>query len=160
MKEGRRHTEAGVKNMLGYLDEQPGLNSVTLATFNDRLTFQCEFEAPSAVRFSLSPSGPAALHVSVVSVAIEFLGKIAQLPERAKPAHVQVIVIATGLDSSTADVRHSTSQTFQAVQLLKNKASWDFRAFKATPDSRLFGPDLGFDDSETNPLLTNSLSLP
>jgi len=134
--------QAGIEHMLEFLESAAGLNSVSMVEFADGYQFVNHFDPPGSVRFKFSPHGRPALWDSLCNACVDFANAIQDLPEHTRPARVQVVIIASGRDSSSTFLTEKDTRTI-AGQLMADWG-WDFRHFSVGPGARALGGGTGF----------------
>ena len=133
----------GLNTMLAEQMAEPGLLTVDVVTFDDKVELQCSLANPKNVVIALEPRGSTALFDAVGQAVNGFCQVLAALPEHARPETVQVIVVTDGQENSSHEYRADAVRAL--VRRQKEEFNWDFVFLGANQDAVLSGESLGFD---------------
>lgn len=131
-----------LEHMLKDQSAQPGLLTVDVVTFDDQLEHTHSWAAPEDVTIELAPRGGTALYDAVGTVINGFDQRIEELPEHARPVHVQVVIVTDGYDNRSSEYTASIVQSL--VQRQRDKG-WEFVFLGADQDAALTAKGLGID---------------
>ena len=131
----------GLERMLQEQAAQPGMLTVDIVTFDDQIEHTHVSAAPEEVRIELQPRGGTALYDAVGIAVNGFHERLSALPEHARPAMVQVIVVTDGHENQS---REYTAATIRAlIEQRRKQSSWDFVFLGADQDAVLTARGLG-----------------
>jgi hypothetical protein len=131
----------GLEQMLAAQATEPGILTVDIVTFDDVIEHTHSFASPADVRVELVPRGSTALH-DAMGISINSFGQaLADLPERARPSSVQVIVVTDGMENASQEYSAKTVRELVTQQIWKY--GWDFVFLGADQDAVLTAADLG-----------------
>lgn len=133
----------GLNTMLAEQMAEPGLLTVDVITFDDKVELQCSLANPKNVVITLEPRGSTALFDAVGQAVNGFAQVLAALPEHARPETVQVIVVTDGQENASHEYRADAVRDLVTRQ--KEEFNWDFVFLGANQDAVLSGESLGFD---------------
>ena len=133
----------GLTTMLAEQMAEPGLLTVDIVTFDDKVELQCSLANPKNVVIALEPRGSTALFDAVGQSVNGFGQVLAALPEHARPETVQVIVVTDGHENASQEYR--ASEVRKLVTRQKEEFNWDFVFLGANQDAVLSGESMGFD---------------
>jgi hypothetical protein len=133
----------GLNTMLAEQMAEPGLLTVDVLTFDDKVELQCSLANPKNVVITLEPRGSTALFDAVGQAVNGFGQVLAALPEHARPETVQVIVVTDGHENASREFGADTVR--QLVTRQKEEFCWDFVFLGANQDAVLSGQSMGFD---------------
>lgn len=145
----RSGSMAGIRDdMVGGLEQllrthaaEPGLLTVDIVTFDDRIEVSHHFANPSEVSVELVPRGMTALHDAMGYALNGFGAQLAALPEHARPGNVQVIVVTDGYENASKEYTAETVRRLVVTQT--DTYGWDFVFLGADQDAVLTAADLG-----------------
>lgn len=121
---------------------QPGLLTVDVVTFDDRIETTHVQADPAQIEVRLEPRGMTALLDAIGSAATEFGARLAAMPEHARPGTVLVAVATDGQENAS---RKWTGQTVRALlDQQRTQYAWDFVFLGANQDAITTGMTLGF----------------
>lgn len=135
--------EGGLKTLLEEQIAQPGLLTVDLFTFDNEVTHEFAMTDPSILDIKIEPRGATALYDAIGIGVNEFGRSLATMPEHARPATVQVIVVTDGEENSSLEYKSQAIKKLVTKQ--KEQYSWDFVFLGANQDAVMSGEQLGFD---------------
>ncbi|WP_375388358.1 VWA domain-containing protein [uncultured Amnibacterium sp.] len=122
--------------------QQPGLLTVDVVTFDDRIeTTQVQAD-PSTIEIELAPRGMTALLDAIGIGVSEFGGRLAALPEHARPGTVLVVVATDGHENAIREWQPSAIKGLLDQQ--REQYGWDFVFLGANQDAITTGASLGF----------------
>lgn len=81
----------------------PGMVTVDVVTFDQRFQRVEAFADPATVKIEIVPRGRTALHDAVGMSLLGFSRDLEALPEHARPAKVQVVVVSDGIDNASKE---------------------------------------------------------
>ena len=132
----------GLSTILEQQKAQPGLLTVDVVTFDDRVEFTHKMANPDSVEVTLEPRGGTALHDAIGMAVNDFAERIDALPEHAKPQTIQVVVVTDGHENQS--VEYSSEQVRQLISEKQADQRWDFVFLGANQDAVTTGGRLGF----------------
>lgn len=121
---------------------QPGILTVDIVTFDDRIETTHVQADPSSLQVELDPRGMTALLDAIGIGVSEFGARLAAMPERARPGTVLVVVATDGQENASHEWTPKTIK-----KLLDRQGStygWDFVFLGADQDAVTTGSELGF----------------
>ncbi|QCR20292.1 vWA domain-containing protein [Agrococcus sp. SGAir0287] len=128
--------------MIAEQRKEPGLLTVDVVTFDDRIEHAVVLGDPEVVRIELEPRGATALYDAIGVAVQQFGARLAAMPEHARPSTVQVIVVTDGLENASQEW---TAESVKAtVERQRTEFGWDFVFLGANQDAVLTGARLGF----------------
>ena len=147
----RSGSMSSIRNdMVGGLDEllrthakEPGLLTVDVVTFDDRIEVTHHFAQPNDVHIELVPRGSTALHDAMGFAINDFGAELAFLPEHARPGNVQVIIVTDGEENASLEYTADTVRKLVKHQI--EQYNWDFLFLGADQDAVLTASQLGID---------------
>jgi uncharacterized protein YegL len=147
----RSGSMSSIRNdMVGGLDEllrthakEPGLLTVDVVTFDDRIEVTHHFAQPNDVHIELVPRGSTALHDAMGFAINGFGAALAGLPEHARPGNVQVIIVTDGEENASREYTADTVR--ELVKQQTEQYKWDFLFLGADQDAVLTASQLGID---------------
>lgn len=133
-----------LEHMLKEQAGQTGLLTVDVVTFDDQLDHTHSWAAPEDVQIELAPRGGTALYDAVGTVINGFDQRIQLLPEHARPANVQVVIVTDGHDNRSTEY---TAEITKSLVQRQRDLGWEFTFLGADQDAVLAAADLGIDAS-------------
>ncbi|WP_425843691.1 VWA domain-containing protein [Agrococcus sp. TSP3-2-1] len=130
-----------LEQMLRDQAAQPGMLTVDLVTFDDVVEHTHVSAAPEDVRIRLEPRGGTALYDAVGSSINGFAARLDALPEHARPATAQVVVVTDGFDNRSLEYTPGTVR--RLIERQRERAGWDVVFLGADQDAVLAAADLG-----------------
>jgi hypothetical protein len=137
----------GLREMVLEQANGPGLGTLTTITvveFDSDVEVTYVLADPALVRFGLHPRGRTALYDAIGHGIFTLREAIAELPEHARPAGVQVVVVTDGAEN--ASVEFTEQKIRQFVKHQRKTHGWRFMLLAANQDASVTGTRLGFDD--------------
>jgi hypothetical protein len=121
---------------------QPGLLTVDVVTFDDRIETTHVQADPKTVEVDLQPRGMTAL-LDAIGVGVTDLGtRLAAMPEHARPGTVLVVVATDGHENASKEWRPSTVK--QLLDTHRETFGWDFVFLGANQDAVTTSAAFGF----------------
>ena len=131
----------GLNALLEEQKKQPGLLTVSVVSFDNRIDLVHRMADPTGVRIELDPRGGTALY-DAMGIAINTLASdIDALPEHARPNTVQVIVVTDGHENSSSE--YSGPLIKKLVTEKTTTADWDVMFLGANQDAVMKAAELG-----------------
>ena len=118
----------------------PGLTTVDMILFDHEMVRTHHLADPAQVQIELIPRGGTALYDAVGLAVFDFAAYIHSLPEHARPATVQVVIVTDGED--TASVEYSP-EAVQALVQPREAEGWLFLFLGGDLDAEQAAEDLG-----------------
>lgn len=131
-----------LEHMLKEQAELPGMLTVDVVTFDDQLEHSHSWAAPEDVQIELAPRGGTALYDAVGTVINGFDQRIQSLPEHARPANVQVVIVTDGYDNRSTEY---TADIIKSLVQRQRGLGWEFTFLGADQDAVLAAAGLGID---------------
>ena len=122
--------------------KQPGLLTVDVLTFDDRIETTHVQADPRSVEIDLQPRGMTALLDAIGIGVTEFGARLAAMPEHARPGTVLVVVATDGMENSSHEWKPVTVK--QLLDQQREQYGWDFLFLGANQDAITTGTALGF----------------
>jgi hypothetical protein len=122
--------------------KQPGMLTVDVVTFDDRIETTHVHADPSTIEVELEPRGMTALLDAIGIGATEFGGRLAAMPEHARPANVLVVVATDGMENASHEWTRKSVK--QLLDRQRDDYAWDFVFLGANQDAITTGAELGF----------------
>lgn len=137
----------GLKSLLAEQAAEPGMLTVDMVTFDNVVEWTHHFAAPADVHVELEPRGSTALFDALGLAVSQFGAGLAKLPEHARPASVQVVVVTDGMENSS---REWTADAVRAaVTEQTEKQGWDFVYLGANQDAIIAAHHIGIRADKT-----------
>lgn len=134
----------GLETMLADQAKQPGILTVDITMFDDKIEHTHSFASPESVKVVLEPRGSTALFDAMGIGINRYAAAIKALPTHARPANVQVVVITDGQENASRE--YSAKAVRQLVEKYSGeKYGWDFVFLGADRDAVFAARDLGID---------------
>jgi hypothetical protein len=121
---------------------QPGLLTVDVVTFDDRIETTHVQADPRTIEIALQPRGMTALHDAVGIGVSEFGARLAAMPEHARPGTVLVVVATDGMENASREWKPKSVKGLLDQQ--RESYGWDFVFLGANQDAITTGAELGF----------------
>ncbi|ROQ40692.1 VWA domain containing CoxE-like protein [Frondihabitans sp. PhB188] len=132
----------GVTALLKTQAKAPGLLTVDVVQFDNEIEQLDTLADPRSIEIALEPRGATALHDAVGIAVTTFGSTLAALPEHARPATVQVVVVTDGHENTSQEWTAATVK--KLVRQQTTTYGWDFVYLGANQDAVLTGAALGF----------------
>ena len=131
----------GLEQLLHTHAAEPGLLTVDIVTFDDRIEVTHHFADPREVAVELVPRGMTALHDAMGHAINGFGAQLAALPEHARPGNAQVIVVTDGYENASKEY---TAEAVRRLVVTQTETfGWDFVFLGADQDAVLTAGALG-----------------
>lgn len=143
MMDIRADMVGGLTKMLADQATEPGLLTVDVVTFDNRVEYQCSLATPAGLTIALEPRGGTALYDAIGIAVNTFGATLAALPEHARPGAVQVVIVTDGMENSSHE--YTRGAVRKLIQRQVKDYNWDFVFLGANQDAVLAGADLGID---------------
>ena len=133
----------GLQQLIAEQAAQPGLLTVDVVIFDNEIEHVYSMAAASDVVIPLDPRGGTALY-DAVGVSVRSFGQaLAGLPEHARPATVQVVIVTDGHENSSRE--YDAAAVHKLISHQTDTYGWDFIFLGANQDAMLTAEGLGID---------------
>jgi Mg-chelatase subunit ChlD len=122
--------------------QHPGLLTVDVVTFDDRIETTHVQADPRTLEVRLEPRGMTALLDAIGVGVTEFGARLAAMPEHARPGTVIVVVATDGLENASSEWKPEAIKALFDQQ--REQYGWDFVFLGANQDAVTTGGELGF----------------
>jgi hypothetical protein len=122
--------------------QHPGLLTVDVVTFDDRIETTHVQADPATLEVRLEPRGMTALLDAIGIGVTEFGARLAAMPEHARPGTVVVVVATDGLENASHEWKPQAIKALLDQQ--REQYGWDFVFLGANQDAVTTGGELGF----------------
>lgn len=129
-----------LEHMLREQAGQPGMLTIDVVTFDDEVEHTHAWAAAEDVRIELVPRGGTALYDAVGMAVNGFDQRIEALPQHARPAVVQVVIVTDGFDNRS---REYTSDIVKSLVTRQQAKGWEFVFLGAEQDAVLAAEQFG-----------------
>lgn len=131
----------GLEELMRAQAAQPGLLTVDIVTFDNAVEWTHSFADPKDVAIELVPRGSTALYDATGIAISEFGARLAKLPEHARPATVQVVIVTDGHENASTEWNAETVKA--AITTQTEQYAWDFVFLGANQDAVLSARAMG-----------------
>ena len=142
MRKIRDEMVGSITTMLREQAAQPGVLTVDVVTFDDRVETTHVRADPAQLEVRLEPRGMTALLDAVGIGVTEFGARLAAMPEHARPGVVTVVVATDGFENASHEWTPTTVKAL--IDQQREQYSWDFVFLGANQDAITTGTELGF----------------
>lgn len=133
----------GLTTLVEEQKKQPGLLTISVVSFDNQVELQHQMAAPSSVSIQLEPRGATALYDAVGFGLNTMQADIDALPDHAKPATVQIVVVTDGHENASGEYSGKTIK--QLVTEKTNRLNWDVVFLGANQDAVMKAAELGIE---------------
>jgi uncharacterized protein YegL len=134
--------QAATQNLIDTQAAEPGLMTVDVVTFDDKIEHTHGFAQPADVKVSLVPRGATALYDAIGTAFSGFGSAIAALPAHARPSTVLVTIVTDGHENASQEY---TSTAVKQLIESKRRDDWDISFLGANQDAVLAAGNIGID---------------
>lgn len=142
MQEIRLPMIEGINALLRDQAEAPGLLTVDIVHFDDRMRFTHKFADPRNVTVRLEPRGGTALYDAIGFGLTDLRNRLEALPEHARPSTIEVVIITDGYENASQEF--DADLTRVAIEHY-GQLGWKFTFLGANQDAILAAGAIGID---------------
>jgi len=156
MEDIRHSMIEGMNTLLRDQAAAPGLLTVDVLHFDDRMRFTHKFSDPSNVFIEIEPRGGTALNDAIAYGITDLRARIQALPEHARPQQVEVVIVTDGLENASTEF--GTSQIRELIEQQRS-LGWEFTFLGADQDATLEGGAVGIEPGRSLSFRANDASV-